>query len=135
MDGAVWTEYEFPAKPGDVSARPPAITPWHYRLTWLLWFAGFGNPSQHPWLVKLCLMLLRGDSAASSLLASDPFNRDGEGPPTFVRADLYLYEFAPRGSGSRRWWRRERVRGYLPPLSLRDAPEVARFLRARGLSA
>lgn len=38
---AVWEEYQFPCKPGDVQRRPCVITPYHYRLDWLMWFAAF----------------------------------------------------------------------------------------------
>jgi len=32
-----WREYEFKVKPGDVARRPPWISPYHYRLDWLMW--------------------------------------------------------------------------------------------------
>lgn len=38
---AVWEEYQFPCKPGDLRRRPCVITPYHYRLDWLMWFAAF----------------------------------------------------------------------------------------------
>jgi hypothetical protein len=38
---AVWKEYEFHCKPGSVDRRPCVITPYHYRLDWLMWFAAF----------------------------------------------------------------------------------------------
>lgn len=36
-----WIEYEFKCKPGNVSRTPCIITPYHYHLDWLAWFAGF----------------------------------------------------------------------------------------------
>jgi hypothetical protein len=36
-----WLEYEFKCKPGNVKRRPCFITPFHYRLDWLMWFAAF----------------------------------------------------------------------------------------------
>ena len=39
--GGRWEEYEFHCKPGDVSRRPCIISPYHYRLDWLMWFAAF----------------------------------------------------------------------------------------------
>lgn len=38
---AVWEEYQFLCKPGDVYQRPCLISPYHYRLDWLMWFAAF----------------------------------------------------------------------------------------------
>ncbi len=38
---AEWLEYEFKCKPGNVTRRPCLVTPYHYRLDWLMWFAGF----------------------------------------------------------------------------------------------
>ena len=37
----VWEEYEFKCKPGNVKRRPCLISPYHYRLDWLMWFAAF----------------------------------------------------------------------------------------------
>ena len=34
-----WLEYEFKCKPGAVDRLPCVITPYHYRLDWLMWFA------------------------------------------------------------------------------------------------
>lgn len=38
---AVWEDYEFKCKPGDPGRRPCLISPYHYRLDWLMWFAAF----------------------------------------------------------------------------------------------
>ncbi|XP_064376141.1 lipase maturation factor 1 isoform X3 [Dromaius novaehollandiae] len=38
---AVWEEYDFKCKPGDLKRRPCFISPYHYRLDWLMWFAAF----------------------------------------------------------------------------------------------
>ena len=38
---AEWFEYEFKCKPGSVTRRPCLISPYHYRLDWLMWFAAF----------------------------------------------------------------------------------------------
>lgn len=37
----VWKEYEFYCKPGKIDRRPCLISPYHYRLDWLMWFAAF----------------------------------------------------------------------------------------------
>lgn len=38
---AVWEDYEFKCKPGDLWRRPCLISPYHYRLDWLMWFTAF----------------------------------------------------------------------------------------------
>lgn len=38
---AIWEEYQFLCKPGDIYRRPCLISPYHYRLDWLMWFAAF----------------------------------------------------------------------------------------------
>ena len=38
---AQWREFEFKCKPGSVDRRPCTISPYHYRLDWLMWFAAF----------------------------------------------------------------------------------------------
>ena len=40
-DGGIWEEYQFKCKPGDPKRRPCVISPYHYRLDWLMWFAAF----------------------------------------------------------------------------------------------
>ena len=46
LDGSVWEEYEFKCKPGDLSQAPCLVTPYHYRLDWLMWFAAFQQYQQ-----------------------------------------------------------------------------------------
>lgn len=38
---AHWEEFEFKCKPGEPRRRPCLISPYHYRLDWLMWFAAF----------------------------------------------------------------------------------------------
>ena len=38
---AKWEELEFNCKPGNITRRPCVISPYHYRLDWLMWFAAF----------------------------------------------------------------------------------------------
>jgi hypothetical protein len=114
-----WSQYELPCMPGDVQRRPCIITPYHLRLDWQMWFVGNAAPrgepiEQEPWLVHLVWQLLRGEPSPRSLLARDPF--PGE-PPRYVRAGIWRYRFAPDHEGGR-WWERERVGEFLPPVSL-----------------
>jgi hypothetical protein len=71
--------------------------------------------------------MVRGDRSIEPLLAYDPFAHT---PPRFVRAELYRYDFT-RTRG-RAWWTRRLVGEYMRPLS-EDDPELAAFLRERGL--
>ena len=47
-----WREYNLKAKPGDTRRRPPWISPYHYRLDWLMWFLPFGSQPK-PWVFHL----------------------------------------------------------------------------------
>ena len=69
---ATWFEYEFTCKPGSINRRPCLITPYHYRIDWMLWFSAFQDYNQCPWIVHLMYKLLKGDSAARTLLAQQP---------------------------------------------------------------
>jgi lipase maturation factor len=122
----IWRPYEFKCQPGDPARRPCLMSPYHYRLDWLLWFAAMGPPAEYPWAVHLAAQLLEADPAALALIANDPFHG---ARPRFVRVELYRYAFAPPGSG--RWWDRTRLDSWLPPLALTNL-ELQRFLRTQG---
>jgi hypothetical protein len=125
-DDADWRPYEFKCKPGDPMRRPCMISPYHYRLDWLMWFAAMSRPERYPWSLHLVWKLLHGDPGVLSLLANDPFPG---APPRFIRATLYRYRFAPRGDPGGAWWTRERLGTWLPPLSTEDL-RLRRFLRS-----
>jgi hypothetical protein len=125
---AEWREYPFKCAPTDVTRRPCVITPYHYRLDWQIWFAAMSTPQRYPWTLRFVWKLLHNDPLALGLLAGNPFPGT---PPRFVRARLYVYKFAPPGSG--RWWDRRLVGDWLPLLSV-DDPRLLRFLRAYGWS-
>jgi hypothetical protein len=117
-ESAEWKEYELPCAPGDTSRRPCIIAPYHYRLDWQMWFVGIDEPrgagiDDDPWLVHLVWQLLRGDPTPKSLLARDPFPTE---PPRWIRAGVWRYRFSDSRAGGK-WWERERVREYIPPLS------------------
>ncbi|XP_052703291.1 lipase maturation factor 1-like [Crassostrea angulata] len=116
---ARWEEYEFKCKPGNVTRRPCLISPYHYRLDWLLWFAAFQNYQYNPWLVHLAVKLMSNDPGAESLISHNPFHdRD---PPKYIRVEHYRYIFTKIGSKDARlgrWWKRSHVGNYLPPISL-----------------
>ena len=114
-----WREYEFIGKPGDVNYTPPQIAPYHLRLDWLMWFAAFSTPMQHPWFVSLIEKLLEGDKAILGLLRYNPFP---DKPPKYVRALLYEYHFTTPEEKRRTGaiWSRKLVGVYFPPVSLRN---------------
>ncbi|MGP3534451.1 lipase maturation factor family protein [Microbacterium sp. RD1] len=89
---AVWLEYAFRGKPGDVSRIPPQIAPYHLRLDWLMWFLPLGR-SLDDWFEEFLARLLDADPRMLRLLAHDPF----EGRrPAWLRVDSYHYRFTTR---------------------------------------
>ncbi|XP_055892157.1 lipase maturation factor 1-like [Biomphalaria glabrata] len=116
---AVWEEYQFKCKPGDTMRRPCIISPYHYRLDWLMWFAAFQSYNHNPWLVHLAAKFLANDKEVESLIAFNPFH--DRPAPRFVKADHYRYIFAKIGTpeASRgHWWKRKKMDSYLPVVSL-----------------
>jgi hypothetical protein len=125
-----WLEYEFKGKPGDVRRRPPQIAPYHLRLDWLMWFAGFTPFQYEPWFVNFAAKLLQNDRRTLSLMARNPFP---DRPPRYVRALLYEYHFTTpaerRSTGA--WWERRRRGDYFPVVSL-DDPAFRSALESEG---
>jgi hypothetical protein len=121
-----WSAYAFKCQPGDPARRPCWMSPYHYRLDWLLWFAAMGSPREYPWAVHLVWQLLCADPGALGLLAEDPFHGR---PPRHIRVDLYRYTLTPLGE--KVWWRRTRLGEWLPPLE-RDNAELRDFLINEG---
>ena len=52
---ADWKEYGFKVQPGQLDRHPPWISPYHYRLDWLAWFAAMASPAQYPWMFHLAV--------------------------------------------------------------------------------
>jgi hypothetical protein len=125
---SLWVDYDWKCKPGDPAAPPCLITPYHYRLDWLIWFAAMSDYQHHPWVVHLVWKLLHSDPGALSLLAADPF---GGERPRWIRAELYHYEFTKPGDANPGWWLRTRTRNYLPAVSLEN-PSLRTFLQQWG---
>ncbi|KAM6964138.1 LOW QUALITY PROTEIN: lipase maturation factor 1 [Tautogolabrus adspersus] len=116
---AVWEEYQFLCKPGDVYRRPCLISPYHYRLDWLMWFAAFQTYEQSEWVIHIAGRLLSNDSAVLSLLDHNPFQ--GRETPRWVRGEHFRYKFSQPGSSSAaqgKWWLRKRIGAYFPPVDL-----------------
>ncbi|HTK28540.1 MAG TPA: lipase maturation factor family protein [Vicinamibacterales bacterium] len=113
---SVWKAYEFKGKPGDPMRLPPQVAPYHMRLDWLMWFAAFSTPAEHPWFQTLLVRLLQGDPGTLGLLRTNPFP---DGPPKTIRARYYRYRFTTpeehRRTGA--WWHREPSGEYFPAVS------------------
>lgn len=114
---ATWIEYAFKAKPGDVRRLPPQVAPYHLRLDWLMWFIPLSSRHAEGWLVPFLTRLLEGDAAILRLMGPNPF---ASGPPTYVRARLFRYEYTTRAERRETgaWWRRTLVGELVPPLTL-----------------
>jgi hypothetical protein len=110
---AVWREYGFKGKPGDVSRRPPQVAPYHLRLDWLMWFAAISPSYAGEWFEPFVARLLVNDPPTLRLLRDNPFP---DHPPTYVRARLFQYRFTTRAErrATGAWWHRELVGTYLP---------------------
>ncbi|XP_048189018.1 lipase maturation factor 1 [Perognathus longimembris pacificus] len=117
----MWEDYEFKCKPGNPWRQPCLISPYHYRLDWLMWFAAFQTYEHNEWIIHLAGKLLASDAEVLSLLALNPF--EGRSPPRWVRGEHYRYQFSlPQGrhSAEGKWWIRRRIGPYFPPLRLED---------------
>ena len=120
---AEWHTYLFKGKPTDPAARPPQWAPYHLRLDWQMWFAAMGPYYTNPWFVVFIKKVLQGQSDVITLLHHSPFGYDA---PRYIRAQWYLYRFTTpeekRETG--RWWHREYIDEYLPPISRRDIEDI-----------
>jgi Lipase maturation factor len=115
-----WKEYEFRGKPGAVRRLPRQWAPYHLRLDWLMWFAAISPHYAYSWLQPLMVRLLQNDAATLRLMRDNPFP---DGPPRYVRAQLYRYRFTTPAElrRDRAWWHRTLESGYAAPISIREA--------------
>ncbi|MFH8404082.1 lipase maturation factor family protein [Streptomyces sp. NPDC018019] len=111
---AVWREYEFRGKPGDVRRMPRQYAPYHLRLDWLMWFAALSPAYARSWFGPFVERLLVNDPDTLRLLRRNPFP---DAPPALVRARLFQYRFTTwrerRETGA--WWNRTELRDFLKP--------------------
>ena len=124
---ADWKAYPYKGLPVALEKRPPQIAPYQLRLDWQMWFASMSMPNEYPWTLNLIWKLLHNDPGALSLFASNPFPQH---PPRYIRAVLYRYKFA-RPNAQGRWWERDKLGLWLPPLSVND-PELNDLLHRAG---
>lgn len=132
-EGEDWVEYEFKCKPGDPSRRPCLISPYHYRLDWLIWFAALdvqydGELQREGWVIHLLYKLLEADQAVLGLLEDDPFAGQR---PRFVRVLVYRYRFSRTDEPADAWWIREPLGVLIRPIAA-DDPELLGYLAGRG---
>ena len=116
-ENANWKAYHYKALPVSLDERPPQIAPYQLRLDWQMWFAAMSTPDEYPWTVNLISKLLHNDPAVIGLFAGNPFP---DKPPRYIRAVLYRYRFAQPDNSDGRWWNREALGLWLPPLSAED---------------
>ena len=119
-----WKEYEFTAKPGNVTRPLPIIAPYQPRIVWQIWFAAMQRPEQNPWLIHLIWKLLQNEPLALQLLANNPFP---DQPPRYIRVEFYRYEFAEPWKEGQAVWKRTYAGEWLPPLS-NETPGLKEFM-------
>jgi hypothetical protein len=82
-----------------------------------MWFEAFAPRPQDEWFIAFLQRLLQGDADTLGLLRDNPFP---DHPPRFIRARYYRYWFTTpderRQSG--RWWNRQLVSEFVPPITL-----------------
>ena len=118
-DGEHWREYVFRYKPGPLSRPALWNIPHQPRLDWQMWFAALGSVQESPWVANLALRLLEGSPSVLGLFYSNPF---ADGPPHYVRAQLYDYRFADRPTRLQtgQWWVRRSEGMYFRQVGLAD---------------
>ncbi|MGQ0505059.1 MAG: lipase maturation factor family protein [Myxococcaceae bacterium] len=125
-DGTHWNEYDFRYKPGPLERAPKQVAPHQPRLDWQMWFAALTSPPS--WFSRFLRRLLEGSPDVTSLLSSNPFP---ESPPRYVRAVLWRYTMTDRATRKQtgRWWSRERLGLYFPPVTLSQEKKSRPTLR------
>lgn len=122
-NGKDWKAYEFKWKAGDVKRMPVFVAPHQPRLDWQMWFAALGPYQQNPWFINLMIRIMQGSPEVLALFAVNPFP---EAPPTYLRAEVYDYQFSDfsilKDKGV--WWNRVRKRSYCPVLK-REGKQIA----------
>jgi len=116
-----WHEYGFKGKPVELDRTPPVVAPYHLRLDWMVWFLPFNVKvsgeqiyvRDHAlWFIRLMTKLLENEINLMSLFRNNPFE---DGPPKWVRARFYHYQFTEPGGPN--VWKRKLLGEFCPPLS------------------
>ena len=125
--GSDWVPIQFRYAPGDVEQSPPWVAPHQPRVDWRLWFAALGSLRSDPWVMHLASKILRKSEPALHLLG---LVLPPSVKPAQVRGTLYHYNFTTSLEG-KAWWNRQRVREWLPPVSLKSK-ELAQMSKSLG---
>lgn len=123
-----WKPYIYRGLPVKPDKMPAQIAPYQPHLDWQMWFASMSSPQQYSWTLNLTWKLLHNDKQATGLFAENPFP---DNPPRYIRAVQYRYSFADPDNREGLWWKREKIRDWLPPLSV-DDKELKEFLKSAG---
>lgn len=118
-----WHEYEFKCAPINITQMPCLITPYHLHLDWQIWFSGMRPALQEDWLFRMVVRLLENNSGIKDLFARTPFDEEA---PKFIKMDLYRYRFSDFSEWPDKWWERELIQEYMPPVSL-ETPLTRQF--------
>ena len=111
-----WREYEFKVKPGSVKRHPRFISPYHYRLDWLMWIAALDRGiERNPWLYTFLQKLLLQDPGVIKLIEKDPFEGTDE-KPVYIRVTKYKYTSGK--FGEKDYWKREQSGRFFPKQGL-----------------
>src|SRR5262249_960945 len=114
-DGRAWVAYPFRRKPQDLAEAPGIYAPYQPRFDWNLWFASLGSWRDNTWVVGAEAALARGEPAGLGLFRGDPF---AGAPPRYVRTIAWQYRFTDAATkrATGRWWEREEIAPYAPPV-------------------
>lgn len=112
-DGEVWKPYALPHQPGELTRGLSFVAPHQPRVDWQMWFASLGTARQNPWFQMLLLRLFEGSPEVLALFEHNPFPH---APPSYLRAELYLYRFtnADERAETGAVWTREYLAPYFP---------------------
>jgi hypothetical protein len=113
-----WREYEFKVKPGNIKRMPRFVSPYHYRLDWLVWIASVsGGIERNSWIIDFLQKLLLQKKGVLSLIESDPWQKEGKSAK-YIRVLRYKYKYAKLGQEN--YWVRELVDQYYPSQGCAD---------------
>lgn len=121
-----WREYNFKVKPGDIHRSPKFISPYHYRLDWLMWIAAnMQSFDRCPWMYRFLRKLLQQDQQVMDLLESDPWE-DSLEKPKYIKVDVYSYQFHRKQHGEEEppYWDREFMRRVYPEKGLASIDDL-----------
>lgn len=127
-DSSDWKPYVYRGLPVALDKMPPQIAPYQLHLDWQMWFASMSTPQQYPWTLNLIWKLLHNDPKVTGLFVKNPFP---DKSPRYIRAVLYRYHFTDPATEQGLWWKREKIKNWLPPISVNDK-QMIKFLKNAG---